>query len=163
MSQSTVAPLLLRSVVGGTMVAHGLRHGRTLEGTAGWFESIGFREPMLQARLSAMVEVGAGTALLLGAGTPFAASAVVGTMAVAARTVHVRNGFFITEEGFEYVLTLAAASTALAASGPGWLSVDRLLKRENKLTGLKGAVISAGLGVAAAAGQLRAFWREPQR
>lgn len=163
MSESAVAPLLLRSVVGSTMIAHGLRHGRTLEGTAGWFESIGFREPMLQARLSAMVEVGAGTALLLGVGTPFAASAVVGTMAVAARTVHLRNGFFITEEGYEYVLTLAAASTALAASGPGRLSVDRLLKRQNRLTGLKGAVVSAGLGVAAAAGQLRAFWREPQR
>ncbi|MDT4951147.1 MAG: putative oxidoreductase, partial [Pseudonocardiales bacterium] len=31
------------------MIAHGLRHGRTLDGTAGWFESIGFKEPRLQA------------------------------------------------------------------------------------------------------------------
>ena len=46
-------------------------------------------------------------------------SAVVGTMAVAARSVHVKNGFFITAEGYEYVLNLSAASVALAAIGPG--------------------------------------------
>jgi putative oxidoreductase len=39
----------LLAVVGGTMIAHGVRHGRTLEGTAGWFGSIGFRQPKLQA------------------------------------------------------------------------------------------------------------------
>jgi hypothetical protein len=54
------ARLLLRGVVGGTMVAHGIRHGRTLEGTARWFSGIGFREPRLQARMSAAVEIGAG-------------------------------------------------------------------------------------------------------
>src|SRR6201986_2389922 len=76
---------------------------------------------------SAAVEVGAGGALIAGAGTPLAASMVVGTMTVAARSVHLENGFFITAEGYEYVLNLSAASVALAAIGPGSLSVDRLL------------------------------------
>jgi len=83
-----VASLVLRAAIGGTMVAHGIRHGRTLDGTAGWFGSIGFKQPRLQATASTVVEVGAGAALIAGVATPLAASAVVGTMAVAARSVH---------------------------------------------------------------------------
>ena len=87
-----VARLLLRTVLGGTMIAHGLKHGRSLDGTAGWFGSIGFKEPQLQARASAIVETGAGAALIAGAGTPLAAAAVVGTMGVAARSVRPVKG-----------------------------------------------------------------------
>jgi putative oxidoreductase len=157
-----VASLVLRAAIGGTLVAHGIRHGRTLDGTARWFGSIGFREPRLQAAASAVVEVGAGAALIAGAGTPLAASAVVGTMAVAARSVHVKNGFFITGEGYEYVLNLSAASVALAAIGPGSLSVDRLLGIHDKLTPAQRAGLAAGLGLAAAAAQLAAFWQRPK-
>jgi putative oxidoreductase len=45
--------LLLRGSLGGTMIAHGLRHARTQEGTAAWFGSIGFRQPRLQVQLAA--------------------------------------------------------------------------------------------------------------
>src|SRR5258708_26701541 len=94
-----VASLVLRAAIGGTLIAHGVRHGRSLDGTAGWFGSIGFRQPRLQAAASAVVEVGAGTALIAGAGTPLAASAVGGTMAGAARSVHLGNGVFIPPPG----------------------------------------------------------------
>ena len=156
-----VARLLLRTAVGGTMIAHGVKHGRSLKGTAGWFGSIGFRRPELQARTSAVVEVGAGTALLLGAGTPLAASAVVGTMAVAARSVHQPNGFFINAEGYEYVLNVAVAVTALAAIGPGRWSVDRALGTDRMLAGVPAALVAAGLGLAGGAAQLAVFWRRP--
>ena len=53
--QADLTRLLLRTAIGGTMIAHGIRHARTLNGTAGWFESIGFRQPRLQAKLSAAV------------------------------------------------------------------------------------------------------------
>jgi putative oxidoreductase len=162
MSGRDVASLVLRAAIGGTLVAHGIRHGRSLDGTARWFGSIGFREPKLQAAASAVVEVGAGAALIAGAGTPLAASAAVGTMAVAARSVHIQNGFFITGEGYEYVLNLSAASVALAAIGPGSLSVDRLLGLDERLTGPQRAALAAGLGLAAAAAQLAAFWQRPK-
>lgn len=162
MNGEDVASLVLRAAIGGTLVAHGVRHGRSLDGTARWFGSIGFKEPRLQAVASAVVEVGAGAALIAGAGTPLAASAVVGTMAVAARSVHLENGFFITAEGYEYVLSLSAASVALAAIGPGSLSVDRLLGIDDKLTPVQRAGLAAGLGLAAAAVQLAAFWRRPK-
>ena len=162
MSGRDVASLVLRAAIGGTMLAHGIRHGRTLDGTAGWFGSIGFKQPRLQATASAVVEVGAGAALIAGAATPLAASAVVGTMAVAARSVHLENGFFITAEGYEYVLNLSAASIALAAIGPGSLSVDRLLGIHDRLTPVQRAGLAVGIGLAAAAAQLAAFWERPK-
>jgi putative oxidoreductase len=154
--------LALRAAIGGTMIAHGLKHGQTLEGTGRWFGSIGFRQPQTQAIASAVVEVGSGAALLAGAATPLAASAVVGTMAVAARSVHLPNGFFITAEGYEYVLNLSVASVALAAIGPGVLSVDHALGLDTKLTPWQGAALAAGVGIAAGAAQLAVFWRRPK-
>ena len=159
--RSEFAGLILRSSVGTTLIAHGLRHGRTLDGTARWFESIGFRQPRLQAQASSAIEVGAGAALIAGAVTPLAASAIVGTMAVAARTVHVPNGFFITGEGYEYVATIAAASVAAATLGGGRYSVDGALGWDAQLSGVRGAVLATGLGLLGAAGQLAAFWRKP--
>jgi putative oxidoreductase len=157
-----LAQLLLRGALGGTMMAHGLRHARTLDGTAGWFGSIGFRQPRLQAQLSAAVEVGAGAALAGGIGTPLAASAVVGTMAVAYRSVHQPNGYFITAEGWEYVGFISAAAVALAALGPGQLSADHVLGIDTAGTPWRRAALAAGLGLAGAAVQLAIFHRPPR-
>ncbi|AZG45738.1 DoxX family protein [Gordonia insulae] len=158
-TDNTAVQLLLRAAIGGTMIAHGVKHGRSLDGTAGWFGSIGFKQPKMQATASAVVEVGAGSAILAGAGTPLAASAVVGTMAVAARSVHLPNGFFITSEGWEYVANLSVAAIALAGLGPGRFSVDRALGLDTKLSGNKAAAVAAGVGLAAAGAQLAAFHR----
>jgi putative oxidoreductase len=156
----SITRALLRGALGATFIAHGVRHGRTLTGTAGWFESIGFRHAGLQARASAVVEIASGAALLAGAATPVAASAVVATMAVAGETVHRRNGFFIVDEGYEYVATLATAAVALAALGPGRASVDRVLGIDDVANPLvRAAVAAAGLGAAAV--QLRLFWQRP--
>jgi putative oxidoreductase len=141
-------------------LAHGLRHARSLDGTARWFASIGFRQAKLQARTSAVVEIASGTALLAGAATPLAASAVVGTMAVAGETVHRRNGFFVVDEGYEYVATLAAAAIALAALGPGRVSVDGGF-RVDDIGGPVARAAVAASGAAAAALQLRLFWQQP--
>lgn len=156
-----VARGILRVAIGSTMIAHGVRHGRTLEGTAGWFGSIGFREPMLQAQVSAVVEIGSGAALLAGVATPLSASAVVGTMAVAGHTVHRPNGYFVVKEGWEYVAFLGAAAVALSALGPGRYSVDRALGLDDKGSGLARAALTAGLGLAGAAAQLKVFWTRP--
>jgi len=153
--------LILRLSLGGTMIAHGVRHARTLDGTARWFESIGFRHPRLQARLSAAVEIAAGAAVALGAATPVAGSAMVGTMAVAFHTVHRPNGYFVVAEGWEYVGFISAAAVALSALGPGTLSVDRVLGVDRLGTPLGRALVTAGLGVGGAAGQLAMFWSEP--
>jgi putative oxidoreductase len=148
-------------VVGATMIAHGVKHARSLEGTAGWFDSIGFRKPELQAKTSAVVEVAAGTALLAGIGTPLAASAVIGTMLVAARSVHVDNGFFITSEGYEYVLTIGSAAAAIAALAPDRYSVDSKIPFLSGRSGWRTGLTSIALGAAGATAQLATFWRRP--
>jgi putative oxidoreductase len=155
------ARLLLRVALGGTLIAHGLRQGRTLEGTARWFESIGFREAKMQAQVSSVVEVASGSALVAGAGTALAASGVVGTMAVAAHVVHRPNGFFITDEGWEYVGVITAAAIALSALGSGRFSVDRLLGLDRIGSGFGRAALTAGLGVAGAAAHLARYWERP--
>jgi putative oxidoreductase len=154
------ARLLLRAVVGGTMIAYGVRHARTLDGTARWFGSIGFRRPELQARTRAAVEISAGMALLAGAATPAAAAAGVGTMAVAGRAAHMKHGYFVVDEGYEYVLSLAAAA-AVAALGAVRISVDSLL-RVDRFSGTRAALFAGGIGVAAAVAQLAVFWRPPR-
>lgn len=156
-----LARLLLRGALGGTFIAHGVKHGRSLEGTAGWFGSIGFREPKLQAQLSSAVEVGAGAAVVAGAATPLAASAVVGTMAVAFRTVHQPNGYFITGEGWEYVGFVGAVAVAVSALGSGRWSVDRLLGVDEAATPGARALVTAGLGIGGAVIQLRTYWTGP--
>lgn len=165
MSGAEIARVVLRTSVGATMIAHGLKHARSLEGTARWFGSIGFKQPQLQAKASAVVEVGAGAALVAGAATPLAASAVVGTMAVAARSVHAPNGFFITDEGWEYVAMLTAASVAISALGPGRFSLDRVVEKlapgRPQPSAWQRSALTAGLGVGAAAAQLAVFWRRP--
>jgi hypothetical protein len=106
--------------------------------------------------------VGAGAALLAGFATPAAAAAVIGTMAVAGRTVHLRNGLFITDEGYEYVLAIASAATAASALGAEHYSIDaKLGRRRGRRGGAWVGVGSAALGLAAAAAHLAAFWRKP--
>nr|WP_044506835.1 DoxX family protein [Gordonia sp. KTR9] len=158
-SDRPLAQILLRVSIGGTMIAHGVMHGRSLAGTSSWFESIGFRLPSAQARTSAVIETGAGAAVLVGGATPLACSAVIGTMAVAARSVHMQNGFFITSEGWEYVANLSCAAAALAAIGPGRLSIDRALGIDDKLRPGISTALATGFGLAAAGLQLAIFHR----
>lgn len=159
--RSDLTRLVLRAAIGTTMIAHGVKHGRTLEGTARWFKSIGFDRPEMQARLSSVVEIGSGAAILAGAGTPVSASAVVGTMAVAYRTVHQPNGYFVNTEGWEYVAFISAACAALSALGSGRYSIDHTLGLDRVGNPATRAMLTVGLGVACAAGQLAMFWRKP--
>lgn len=161
-SAAEIARLILRGVLGGTFIAHGVRHGKTLEGTAGWFGSIGFRQPKLQAQLSSAVEIGAGAAVTVGALTPLSASAIVGTMSVAYQTVHRPNGYFVIAEGWEYAAFLSASAVALSALGSGRWSVDRLLGLDQIGRPGARAALTAGLGIVGAAAQLCTFWTAPK-
>ena len=151
---------VLRIWVGLVIVAHGVNHARSLDGTANWFESIGFRSARLQALNSAVVEIGAGALQIVGLGTSFAAAGIAATMFVAFWTVHRTNGFFIFRpgEGYEYVATLAFASLALALAGPGSASLDSAFGVADLLDGWVGALIVGG-GLLGAVALLAAFWR----
>nr|WP_283250995.1 DoxX family protein [Rhabdothermincola salaria] len=157
---------ILRIAVGVIMIAHGYNHifrGGKIEGTAGWFASLGMRPGILHAWLASATELGAGALLILGFFNPLAAAGVVGTMAVALITNHLKNGFFIFRpgEGWEYVGLLVCTGLALGAMGAGEWSVDNALDWD-WTTGITGFVITAVVGLGGAAALLAVFWR-PQK
>lgn len=162
MNELDTASLILRLVLGVTLIAHGWNHGfgpGGLKGTAGWFESIGLRPARVHAVVSAYLELATGAALVAGFLVPFAAAAAVGIMTVAFVTVHRRNGFFIFREGegYEYVMTMAFALTAVAVLGGGKVSLDHALGLD--LGGVAIGLGAAAAGLLGAAGMLVTSWR----
>lgn len=158
------ALLALRIWAGIVMLAHGANHARNLDGTARWFEKVGFRAPRLNAMLSAGNEIAIGLALIAGLLTPIAAAALAATMFVAFWSIHRFAGFFVfhrPDEGYEYVATLAVLALVAAIVGPGAYSVDAALGWDETLTGTTGLLIFL-LGIAAGAVQLAVFWRKPE-
>ena len=164
-SAQVVALLLVRVVVGITMIAHGINHwrgGGRIEGTARWFTGLGLRYGKLQAWMSVVTEIGAGTLLVAGLLTPLACAAVISVMLIAGLLEHRPNGFFVFRDGYEYVLVLSVTSLALATLGPGRLSVDAA--GGIAVTGWAGGGIALGVAVVATAGMLATFWRpEPKK
>lgn len=156
------ALLMLRCGVGAVMLAHGVNHVRpNIDGTAGWFGSMGMRPARLHAWLASVTEIGGGLLLVLGLFTPFAAAGVVGVMFVAWAINHRGNGFFIFRpgEGWEYVMTLGIVGLTIGAIGPGTWSLDEAFEILDDLTGTTGLLISAVGGIGGGAALLAACWR----
>jgi putative oxidoreductase len=159
--------LFLRVVVGLLLFGHGAQKlfgwfgGHGLRGTAGFFGSLGFRrQHALPMALLAGLSEAAGLLFAMGFLTPFAALAIATVMVVAVGTVHWRNGLWVTNGGFEFNLVLWTVAVAVAASGPGRLSLDAALGWVDNLSG-----VWWGAGVLVAslfAGAVVLALREPQ-
>jgi putative oxidoreductase len=155
-----VALLLMRVVVGMTMMMHGYNHwrgGGRIAGTARWFSGLGLKYGVLQAWMSVVTELGAGFLLIIGLLTPLACAAVISVMLIAGLLAHRPNGFFVFKDGYEYVLVLSVVSLALATLGPGRFSLDNVAGSE--ITGWAGGGIALSVAVVASAGMLARFWR----
>jgi putative oxidoreductase len=148
--------LILRAVIGGYFIGHGTQKlfgwfgGYGPAGTGQFFEGLGLRPGKRHAIAAGAAEAGGGTLLVLGAATPLAASAIIATMITAILRVHLKNGPWATDQGYEYNLVLIAAALALADAGPGSPSVDSA--RGSDMYGPKWAVLALLLGAAGAAG-----------
>jgi putative oxidoreductase len=161
--QINLGLLLLRVVVGATMIAHGVNHvwrGGKIAGTGRWFESLGMKPGALHAWLASITELAAGAALIAGFFTQYAAGALAGVMLVAWITNHRNAGFFVFRrptEGWEYVMNLTAACFAIACLGPGEWSVDDAIGFDlSDWWGLISALVIGGGGTLAL---LAVFWR----
>ncbi len=163
MNAIDTALLILRVWLGFVMLAHGINHARSIDGTTSWFESKGFRQPRMNAQASAAGELAIGLGLAAGLLTSFAAAGLIATMTVAFGSIHRFAGFFVfkrPDEGYEYVATLAVAALALAMLGPGAASIDNAIGIDGTFDEWTGLIIAV-VGVAAGAAQLAAFWRRP--
>jgi putative oxidoreductase len=147
----------LRTVVGILFVGHGTQKlfgwfgGHGPEGTGQFFESLGLKPGIKHARAAGAAEAGGGALLALGLFTPAAAAAIIGVMSTAIRTVHFKNGPWVSDGGYEYNLALIATMVALADLGPGELSLDHQLGTEVKGPLVALLAFAAGVGGAAMA------------
>ncbi|MBQ0834055.1 DoxX family protein [Marinobacter sp.] len=135
-SNGGYASLILRVPVGLTLAAHGAQKlfgwfgGYGLEGTGQWLASIGLEPGYLMALLAGGAEFFGGLALVLGLLTRPAALVTAFAMLVAIFAVHIGNGLFMSNNGYEFAMTIFVVTLALAIQGAGRFSLDNvLLKR----------------------------------
>lgn len=128
-----LALLIIRLVIGLTMMAHGAQKlfgwfgGYGPKGTGGWMESLGIKPGVLMAVMAGLAEFGGGLLVTVGLFTPVGAALLIVTMVVAIISVHAKNGFWSTANGYEYNLLIIAAAVGLALTGPGAYSLDAIL------------------------------------
>jgi putative oxidoreductase len=130
---SDIGLLIIRLAVGLAVAAHGSQKlfgwfgGYGIAGTGGFFESIGFRPGQLFAVAAGLSEFVGGLLIALGLFGAVGPMFVLATMLVAILTVHIKNGFFVTNNGMELPFTYAAVAIGLALNGYGAISLDSSL------------------------------------
>ena len=160
-----IGRLLLRLTVGGFFFGHGTQKlfgwfgGHGIEPTAQMFESLGMRPGHRNAVAAGVAEAGGGAALAAGFATPLAAGALTSVMLTAIHRVHLKNGPWVTNGGYEYNAVLIAAVLALTEVGPGKLSLDHAL--DNERSGPGWTLAAAAMGVVGAIGAHQLAARAP--
>jgi putative oxidoreductase len=146
---------ILRAVIGGLFIGHGLQKlkgwfgGYGIEGTGGWMESVGLFPGKHHATAGGLAETAGGALLVAGLATPAAQAALTSSMTVATLKVHGPNGIWGQNNGFELPLVMTAALFAVTASGPGSFALD---KRD---WGTAWAIAALGAGIAGGFGAIK--------
>jgi putative oxidoreductase len=136
--------LLLRVVAGVIFMGHGSQKlfgwfgGGGPQGTAGFFGSLGYRWPAVMALAAGLSEFGGGLLLALGLLTPLACLAIAVVMLNAIATVVFPKGFL---GGYEFELMLLTVVIALAATGPGEISIDDAAGWADNISGIAWASV----------------------
>lgn len=153
--------LVARLVVGLLLAAHGSQKlfgwfgGHGIAGTAGFFETIGFRPGRLFAIVASVTELVSGILVALGLLGPIGPALMLSVMIVAAVSVHWKNGLFAANGGIELALFYGAAAVALALTGFGAYSLDSLLGLQSLYTPVF-AIIALAIGFLGGVGNLLA-------
>lgn len=137
-SDNATSTLPLRVIAGIIFAAHGAQKlfawfgGYGLAGTGQWMESIGLAPGYFMALMAGSAEFFGGILLIAGLLTRPTALVLAVTMLVAIFSVHIGNGLFMSNNGYEFGLALFAMSLALMLQGGGKFSLDNVIS--NKLT-----------------------------
>jgi putative oxidoreductase len=122
-----------RVVIGLILVAHGLQKlagwfdGHGIAGTSGFLAQLGFKPARFWAWGLALSETIGGLLMALGLFSPVGPALVSAAMVTALLVVHRPNGFWNTNGGIEWPLTLIAVALSSAIAGPGAYSLDAAL------------------------------------
>ena len=115
------ALLLIRLSVAATFIVHGWMKIQNMEGTIGFFATLGFSAAVTY--FVAYAEFIGGILMAAGVMTRLVGGLFAATMVVAIYAVHLKNGFNNSGGGYEFQLLLLACSVAIALIGPGRMSV----------------------------------------
>ena len=128
-----IAILIARVILGVVLFAHGWQKLMIngISGTYGQFEKLGIPLAIVSASFASFVEFVGGVLIVLGALTTTVVALDLVVMVGAAGFVHATHGIFAQNGGWELVGVIVAAELALAAFGPGRLSVDHLIARRH--------------------------------
>jgi putative oxidoreductase len=126
--------LIARLILGLVLASHGAQKlfgwfgGYGIKGTGGYFESVlGYRPGALFAAAAGLAEFGGGLLTALGLLNPIGPALIVMVMLVAALTVHIKNGWFAANNGYELPMVYLAGALAFAFAGSGDYSLDNML------------------------------------
>jgi putative oxidoreductase len=128
-----VAPVLARLILATIMFAHGYQKlfidglGRTTQG----FEFMSIPVAIVSAAYVTVVELVGSVLVLAGALITVVAACYLIVMVGAAVFVHIPNGVFAADGGWELVGAIAALLLVLAAAGPGRWSGARPVERRS--------------------------------
>jgi putative oxidoreductase len=145
--------LSARLVLGGYLSVHGAQKlfgvfgGHGLDPTGQAFERIGLTPGRPMAALAGATELAGGLLTASGVADPAGPLAIIGAMTVASAT-HRANGPLAASGGFELPVTNLAAAVALAAAGPGRLSLGPRLPRRLAAAALGVGGLLAALSLA---------------
>jgi putative oxidoreductase len=109
----------------GTQKLFGWFGGHGLTGTGGFFETLGFRPGRFFAAAAALGETLGGVLLAVGLFGPLG-PALMFLVMIVATSIHVKNGFFATNNGFELPMLYAMGALVFAFIGPGDYSADQI-------------------------------------
>lgn len=120
---------VLRVIIGVVFLLHGWQKlfSNGIDGTAGFFGSLGIPLPQIAAIVITALELLGGAALILGLFTRPVALLLAADMLTATLLFHAPNGFFATDGGIELTLVLFAATIAFVLSGPGEAALDNMI------------------------------------
>jgi len=132
--------LVARLALGAVILPHGMQKalgafgGSGLEGTLGFFQSMGM--PFFLGVLVILAEFVGSIGVILGTGTRFMAFSIFISMSGAMILGgHIHNGFFMNwfgmqkGEGIEYFILVLGLALSLIIGGSGKFSVDNLISK----------------------------------
>jgi putative oxidoreductase len=128
-----LAILILRVGLGVMFAAHGAQKvfgafgGPGIEGFSQALTGMGFKPALLWAYLAAYTELLGGLFIIAGFLTRISAALLFIVMMVAILKVHLKNGFFLSGGGFEYIFIISCVCLALIILGTGKFGIHKKL------------------------------------
>jgi len=129
-TEQSLITLPLRIIAGIIFVAHGGQKlfawfgGYGLDGTGQWMDSIGLSPGYLMALMAGSAEFFGGLFLIVGFLTRPTSFVLTVLLIIAIFSFHINNGLFMSNNGYEFGLSLLAITLALFIQGGGKHSID---------------------------------------